>query len=108
VIRHTAADVEQYIAANPPPGAVKGTPAPTVASIQFEPEQEAVAQYPGISNSSPTDPVCVVVVSGTFMSDGGYPPLLPPGTAYPTPALFYQGVMIFDGYTGNLLATNFA
>jgi hypothetical protein len=47
--------------------------------------------------------VCIVIVSGSFIGTYNGPFL---GGSVPTPAPFNKGVMIFDAYTGNLLATN--
>jgi hypothetical protein len=98
----TAADVEQFIAANPPPFTVKGTSAPTVVSVTFETASQAEATYQGsLSGTTASSPVCVVIVSGTFLNTWGGPYGV---TVTATP--FSQGEMIFDGYTGNLLEDN--
>jgi SAM-dependent methyltransferase len=97
-------DSEQDLAANPIADVVSGAPAPTIASFTCETPKQLAAQFPGIGGY-PVALVCVVVLSGSFMSTGGYGPYLPGSTA--TPAPFTTGVMIFDAHTGNLLATNF-
>jgi hypothetical protein len=98
----TAADVDRYIAANPPPFTVKGTAAPTVVSVTFETASKAEATYPGsLAGTTASSPVCVVIVSGTFLNTYGGPYGV---TVTSTP--FNQGVMIFNAYTGNLLADN--
>jgi hypothetical protein len=97
----TAADVEQYIAANPPPFAVKGTPTPTVVSVTFEPASELSPAYGSLSGTTPSTPICIVMVSGTFLNTWGGPYGV---TITATP--FHQGFMIFDGDTGYLLADN--
>lgn len=94
----TAADVEAYIKANRAPYTVPGTPDPTIVRIQFLPAKTVVATYGSLSGTTDTTPVCVVTLSGTFII-GMYPM-----GAKPTP--YHQGVMIFDGYTGNLLASS--
>lgn len=99
----TLADVEQYLATTPLPDVVSGAPAPNVASFTCETPKQLAAQYPGIGGY-PVALVCVVIISGSFMSKGGYGPYLPGSTA--TPARFTKGVMGFDAYTGNMIMTN--
>jgi hypothetical protein len=97
----TLADVKQYLATNPLPDVVSGAPAPTVASFTCESPQEAPAQ--DNIGSYPDHLVCIVIVSGSFIGSYSGPLLARP---IPTPAPFTKGLLIFDAYTGNLLATN--
>lgn len=95
----TAADAAAYIKANRAPYAVPGTPDPTIVSITFLPAKTVVAQYGGsLSGTTDTTPICVVILSGTFLL--GQVPL----EVTPTP--YHQGDMIFDGYTGYLLESS--
>ncbi|HEV2405992.1 MAG TPA: hypothetical protein VGR88_11085 [Ktedonobacterales bacterium] len=95
----TAADAAAYIKANRPPYTVAGTPDPTIVSITFLPAKTVVAKYGGsLSGTTDTTPICVVILSGTFLI--GQVPL---GV---TPVPFHQGDMIFDGYTGYLLESS--
>src|SRR5262249_2327148 len=97
----TLADVERYLPANPIPDVAKGAPAPTVASFTCETPKQAAVQYSGLYSYRGAL-VCVVIISGSFTGSGGYGPYLPGYTA--TPAPFTKGVMIFDAYTGNIVA----
>lgn len=95
----TAADAEAYIKANRPPYTVPGTPDPTIVRIEFLPAKTVVAKYGGsLSGTTDNTPICVVTLSGTFIIGN-----VPPGV---TPYTYHQGDMIFDGYTGNLLASS--
>jgi hypothetical protein len=96
----TLADVEQYLAANPIADVAKGAPAPTVASFTCETPKQAAAQYSGIYSYRGAL-VCVVIISGSFIGSYSGPYL---GGDVPTPAPFTKGVMIFDAYTGNIVA----
>jgi hypothetical protein len=101
----TLADVEQYLAANPLPAQdmVSGAPAPTVASFTCATPKQLAAQYPGIYSYRGAL-VCIAIISGSFSgTGGGYGPYLP-GATYNTPTPFTTGVMIFDAYTGNIVA----
>jgi hypothetical protein len=94
----TAADAAAYVKANRPPNTVAGTPDPTIVSIVFVPAKSLTAKYGSLSGTTDTTPICVVTLSGTFIVD-----MYPMG-AKPTP--YRQGFMMFDGYTGNLLASS--
>lgn len=95
----TKADVVQYVAAHPIPFAVRGAAAPVVASIEFLTSQQVSTELGGESTGMPDSALlCLVHLSGTFESDRV--PL--GGTAYP----YYDGVMVFDAHTGNLLISN--
>lgn len=73
-------------------------------SITFETISQVTATYGMSFDGTPAStPLCVVILSGTFPNPGG-PYLGPTVGSLTPPMVIHQADMIFDGYTGNLLA----
>jgi hypothetical protein len=100
--RFTEADVRQYFASHRPPGAVAGSPAPTIVSIQFLTAQDVSQQLQGESMGVPDDTLlCLVRLSGTFLSAQYGPPNVAPSTTTRS-----QAEVVFDAHTGNEIVTS--
>lgn len=97
----TRDDVVHYVAAHPQVlGAVPGTPAPTVTSVQFVTAKQASTLLHGEAIGLPdTASVCYVRVQGTFVFNDAPP-------AFGSKAVTYSAaVLVFDAHTGNLLVS---
>lgn len=96
--RFTAAEVTQYVAANPQVlGVPTGHSVPTVTSVQFVSAKQASALLQGESIGLPdAAPVCVVQLHGYFVFTYG-----PPGVTGPTN--YDTKTVVFDAQNGNLL-----
>jgi hypothetical protein len=102
--RFTEAEVRQYFASHRPPGAVAGSPAPTIVSIQFMSAQEVSQQLQGEGMGVPdTTLLYLVRLSGTFQGTN-YGPYFGP-QAPPVPTRNYAE-MVFDAHTGNLIVSS--
>ena len=92
--------MRQYFASHTPAGAVVDSPAPTIVSIQFMTAQEVSKQSQGESMGVPDDTLlCLVRLSGTFVS-ASYGPLLN------KPSTKSSAEMVFDAHTGNLIVSS--
>jgi hypothetical protein len=99
--RFTAADVRQYLQTVPLdqiPNLAPDATRPVIASIQFM-TAKAAGEQNGSLDVPDATPVCVVSLTGSFVNArGGAQP------GEPT-RVYHKEILIFDGYTGNLLGS---